>query len=185
MCMMYVLFLHSGISSTRRNRWDETPKTERGLFSPAHDEKIDSFSFFNDKLMLFFNTGETPGHSTPGHATPGWAETPRTDRTGAETPGATPTPGSKRRSRWDETPASQMGGTTPMIGTSGVTPAGAAAMQMQTPTPGQMAMTPEQMQAYRWEREIDERNRYLSDEELDSLFPKEGYKVLFIFLFSH
>ncbi|KAM7436382.1 Splicing factor3B subunit 1 [Porites harrisoni] len=140
-----------GISSTRRNRWDETPKTERG---------------------------ETPGHSTPGHATPGWAETPRTDRTGAETPGATPTPGSKRRSRWDETPASQMGGTTPMIGTSGVTPAGAAAMQMQTPTPGQMAMTPEQMQAYRWEREIDERNRYLSDEELDSLFPKEGYKIL-------
>ncbi|XP_073236837.1 splicing factor 3B subunit 1-like isoform X1 [Porites lutea] len=140
-----------GISSTRRNRWDETPKTERG---------------------------ETPGHTTPGHATPGWAETPRTDRTGAETPGATPTPGSKRRSRWDETPASQMGGTTPMIGTSGVTPAGAAAMQMQTPTPGQMAMTPEQMQAYRWEREIDERNRYLSDEELDSLFPKEGYKIL-------
>ncbi|KAK2561380.1 Splicing factor 3B subunit 1 [Acropora cervicornis] len=135
-----------GISSTRRNRWDETPKTERG--------------------------------ETPGHATPGWAETPRTDRTGAETPGATPTPGSKRRSRWDETPASQMGGTTPMIGTSGVTPAGAAAMQMQTPTPGQMAMTPEQMQAYRWEREIDERNRYLSDDELDSLFPKEGYKIL-------
>ncbi|XP_078378682.1 splicing factor 3B subunit 1-like isoform X2 [Oculina patagonica] len=135
-----------GISSTRRNRWDETPKTERG--------------------------------ETPGHATPGWAETPRTDRTGAETPGATPTPGSKRRSRWDETPASQMGGTTPMIGTSGVTPAGPAAMQMQTPTPGQMAMTPEQMQAYRWEREIDERNRYLSDDELDSFFPKEGYKIL-------
>lgn len=51
--MMYFLFLHSGISSTRRNRWDETPKTERGLFSPAHHEKIDSFSFFNDKLMLF------------------------------------------------------------------------------------------------------------------------------------
>jgi len=92
------------VSSARRNRWDETPKTERG--------------------------------ETPGHATPGWAETPRTDRTGAETPGATPTPASKRRSRWDETPASQMGGTTPMVGSSGVTPAGAAAMQMQTPTPG-------------------------------------------------
>ena len=38
-------------------------------------------------------------------------------------------------------------------------------------------MTPEQMQAYRWEREIDERNRPLSDQELDALFPKEGYKV--------
>lgn len=68
-----------------------------------------------------------------------------------------------------------------MMGTSGVTPAGAAAMQMQTPTPGQLAMTPEQMQAYRWEREIDERNRYLSDYELDGLFPKEGYKVWVLF----
>ena len=123
--------------------------------------------------------GETPGHQTPGFGTPGWSETPRTDRMGSETPGATPTPGSKRRSRWDETPASQRGvANTPVVGTSGVTPAGTAAMQMQTPTPGQLvSMTPEQMQAYRWEREIDERNRPLSDEELDTMFPKEGYKV--------
>lgn len=145
-----------------------------GLSCSESLPKFTKSNFFK-KLFFFFAEGETPGHATPG-----WAETPRTDRTGAETPGATPTPGSKRRSRWDETPASQMGGTTPMIGTSGVTPAGAAAMQMQTPTPGQMAMTPEQMQAYRWEREIDERNRYLSDDELDSLFPKEGYKVFFV-----
>ena len=41
-----------------------------------------------------------------------------------------------------------------------------------------MSMTPEQMQAYRWEREIDERNRPLSDEELDTMFPKDGYKVV-------
>lgn len=39
-----------------------------------------------------------------------------------------------------------------------------------------MSMTPEQLQAWRWEREIDERNRPLSDEELDAMFP-EGYKV--------
>jgi len=38
-------------------------------------------------------------------------------------------------------------------------------------------MTPEQLQAYRWEREIDERNRPLSDDELDAMFPA-GYKVL-------
>ena len=37
-------------------------------------------------------------------------------------------------------------------------------------------MTPEQMQAFRWEREIDERNRPLMDEELDAMFPP-GYKV--------
>jgi len=38
-------------------------------------------------------------------------------------------------------------------------------------------MTPEQLQAYRWEREIDERNRPLTDDELEALFPS-GYKIL-------
>ena len=40
-----------------------------------------------------------------------------------------------------------------------------------------MSMTPEQLQAYRWEREIDERNRPLTDDELEALFPA-GYKIL-------
>lgn len=51
-------------------------------------------------------------------------------------------------------------------------------MAMATPTPGHVAaMTPEQLQAYRWEKEIDERNRPYTDDELDSMFPA-GYKVL-------
>ncbi|XP_049823802.1 splicing factor 3B subunit 1 isoform X2 [Aethina tumida] len=149
--------------STRRNRWDETPKTER----------------------------ETPGHNS------GWAETPRTDRTGADLIQETPTPGaSKRRSRWDETPSATPsasmtpgamtpqtphgtpGHTTPMLTPGGSTPVGVKAMSMATPTPGHLAsMTPEQLQAYRWEKEIDERNRPYSDEELDAMFPP-GYKVL-------
>lgn len=140
-------------SSIRRNRWDETPKTERG---------------------------ETPGHAS------GWAETPRADR-GGDLIQDTPTPSaSKRRSRWDETPAA--GSATPAtpslapamtpVTPSGATPIGTKAMAMATPTPGHLIpMTPEQMQAYRWEREIDERNRPMSDDELDSLFPP-GYKVL-------
>ncbi|KAL1137623.1 hypothetical protein AAG570_009319, partial [Ranatra chinensis] len=144
-------------TQSRRNRWDETPKTER----------------------------ETPGHS-------GWAETPRTDR-GADLIQDTPTPSaSKRRSRWDETPTAGGGATpaggmtpstpatavaTPLMAPS-VTPTGQKAMTMATPTPGHlMTMTPEQLQAYRWEREIDERNRPLTDEELDSMFPP-GYKIL-------
>ncbi|XP_039862801.1 splicing factor 3B subunit 1 isoform X1 [Simochromis diagramma] len=132
---------HGGATgSVRKNRWDETPKTER----------------------------ETPGHGS------GWAETPRTDR-GEESVGETPTPGaSKRKSRWDETPASQMGSSTPLF-TPGKTPIGTPAMELQTPTTAHM--TPEQLQAWRWEREIDERNRPLTDEELDAMFP-EGYKVL-------
>ncbi|KAI0986899.1 hypothetical protein GJ496_008233 [Pomphorhynchus laevis] len=158
--------------SQRRNRWDETPKTER----------------------------ETPMHS-------GWAETPRTDRTTDDvviksTPkhviqGAASV--SKRRSRWDETPGSvSVSGTpfTPTVGTPGSstpsvgsnftpnaagllapTPMGTAARILSTPTPGQLVMTPEQMQAYRWEKEIDERNRPMTNDELDMLFPP-GYKVL-------
>ena len=51
-------------------------------------------------------------------------------------------------------------------------------MGLATPSAGQLgSMTPEQMQAWRWEKELDERNRPLSDEELDALFPQEGYKV--------
>ncbi|KAG5851662.1 hypothetical protein ANANG_G00054000 [Anguilla anguilla] len=111
----------------------------------------------------------------PGHGS-GWAETPRTDR-GDESVGETPPGASKRKSRWDETPASQMGSSTPLL-TPGKTPIGTPAMNMATPTPGHlMSMTPEQLQAWRWEREIDERNRPLTDEELDAMFP-EGYKVL-------
>ncbi|GIY82436.1 splicing factor 3B subunit 1 [Caerostris darwini] len=149
---------HKATPSARRNRWDETPKTDR----------------------------ETPAHGS------GWAETPRTDRTGTDLIQETPTPSaSKRRSRWDETPSSQIGNQTPQtpsmmtpmtpmtpITPSGVTPTGTKAMGMATPTPGHlMAMTPEQIQAYRWEREIDERNRPLTDDELEAMFPP-GYKAL-------
>ncbi|XP_001602756.1 splicing factor 3B subunit 1 isoform X1 [Nasonia vitripennis] len=147
------------VVSSRRNRWDETPKTER----------------------------ETPGHGS------GWAETPRTDRVAGDLIQETPTPSaSKRRSRWDETPTQTPGSMTPqtpatplttphqtsILTPSGTTPIGSKAMGMATPTPGHlMSMTPEQLQAYRWEREIDERNRPLSDDELDAMFPP-GYKVL-------
>ncbi|BFY96994.1 hypothetical protein BsWGS_00033 [Bradybaena similaris] len=163
---------HKATPSARKNRWDETPKTER----------------------------ETPGHGS------GWAETPKTDR-GGDLIESTPTPSaSKRRSRWDETPATtpsamtpsmtpgQMtpgatpggmtpqgltpGGATPSMTPSGITPTGVKAMGMATPTPGHLLhMTPEQRQAWSWQKEIDERNRPLSDDDLESMFPP-GYKVL-------
>lgn len=63
------------------------------------------------------------------------------------------------------------------LGPGAATPLGAKAMTMATPLTTNLLMTPEQMQAYRWEKEIDERNRPFSDEELDNLFP-EGYKIL-------
>ncbi|KAH8323535.1 hypothetical protein KR067_013215, partial [Drosophila pandora] len=159
--------------SARRNRWDETPKTER----------------------------ETPGHSgwaeTPKPDRTG-------SGAGSESISIESTPGaSKRRSRWDETPSNATpaitptnanamtpsltpsmtphatpGHATPMLTPGGSTPVGVKAMAMATPTPGALAaMTPEQLQAYRWEKEIDERNRPYTDEELDQIFPP-GYKIL-------
>ncbi|XP_055329437.1 splicing factor 3B subunit 1-like isoform X2 [Paramacrobiotus metropolitanus] len=118
----------------------------------------------------------TSGAETPAAA--GWAETPRADRTpggGQETPSV-----SKRKSRWDETPQATPSAMTPMMtpNMTMATPFGVKAMGMATPTPGHlMNMTPEQIQAFRFEKEMDDRNRYLTDEELDALFPP-GYKVL-------
>ncbi|XP_031624430.1 splicing factor 3B subunit 1 isoform X1 [Contarinia nasturtii] len=147
--------------SARRNRWDETPRTER----------------------------ETPGHNS------GWMETPKADR--AEERIIEAASASKRRSRWDETPtatpsmtpsiglatpsmtpSATPGHATPLLTPGGSTPIGLKAALLATPTPGALAaMTPEQLQAYRWEKEIDERNRPFTDEELDVMFPP-GYKVL-------
>lgn len=95
--------------------------------------KHNSICVFSSKLFVFVFV-DTPGHGS------GWAETPRTDR-GGDSIGETPTPGaSKRKSRWDETPASQMGGSTPVL-TPGKTPIGTPAMNMATPTPGMLVPT--------------------------------------------
>lgn len=146
------------VSSSRRNRWDETPR---------------------------ITASETPGHLS------GWAETPRVDRgPGDNFPSATP---SRRKSRWDETPSVDAAATpvfisgatpsmtpmmTPMMTPGGATPIGIKAMGLATPAPHQIKlMTPEQLQTNRWEKEMDDRNRPFSDEELDAMFP-EGYKIV-------
>ncbi|XP_040997990.1 splicing factor 3B subunit 1-like [Juglans microcarpa x Juglans regia] len=143
----------------RRNRWDETPTPGRlADATPAG--------------------GVTPG-ATPAGMT--WDATPKISGL------ATPTP-KRQRSRWDETPAT-MGSATPMAGatpaaaasfTPGITPVGG--VELATPTPGAInlrgAITPEQYNLLRWEKDIEERNRPLTDEELDAMFPQEGYKIL-------
>jgi splicing factor 3B subunit 1 len=83
------------------------------------------------------------------------------------------TPSGKKKSRWDETPS---GAVTPVIT---ATPIGKMAMGLVTPTAAQMAaMTPEQVHKFRLRQELDERNRPMTDEELDTLFPVEGYQIL-------
>ncbi|GLT26082.1 hypothetical protein SLA2020_011690 [Shorea laevis] len=146
-------------SVARRNRWDETPTPGRLADSDATPAG-----------------GVTPG-ATPAGVT--WDATPK----GL----VTPTP-KRQRSRWDETPAT-MGSATPMAGatpaaafTPGVTPVGG--IDLATPTPSAIQLqqagllTPEQRNLLRWEKDIEERNRPLTDEELDAMFPQEGYKIL-------
>ena len=152
--------------------WAETPKTDRGgdliedTPTPATSKRRsrwDETPGAQTPTMTpsAMTPSMTPGGATPGSMTPSGGHTP-----GGSTPSGF-TPGGSTPSGF--TP----GGFTP----SGVTPTGAKAMAMATPTPGHlMSMTPEQLQAYTWQREIDERNRPLSDEELDSMFPA-GYKV--------
>ncbi|RWR75897.1 splicing factor 3B subunit 1 [Cinnamomum micranthum f. kanehirae] len=147
-------------SLSRRNRWDETPTPGRLADSDATPAA----------------GGATPG-ATPAGMT--WDATPKLAGL------ATPTP-KRQRSRWDETPAT-MGSATPLPGatpasafTPGVTPVGG--VDLATPTPGAInlrgAITPEQYNLLRWERDIEERNRPLTDDELDAMFPQEGYKIL-------
>jgi splicing factor 3B subunit 1 len=47
-----------------------------------------------------------------------------------------------------------------------------------TPAVNMTPMTPEMANHMRWQGEMDARNRPLTDEELDAMFPKEGYKIL-------
>ncbi|CAD6240563.1 unnamed protein product [Miscanthus lutarioriparius] len=147
--------------SVRRNRWDETPTPGRMADADATPAA----------------GGATPG-ATPSGA---WDATPKLPG------GVTPTPGKKQRSRWDETPAGMgsatpggLGGAaTPAGYTPGPTPFGAE--DLATPTPSQIARGPMTLDLYnqsRWQQDIQERNRPLTDEELDAMFPQEGYKIL-------
>ena len=49
---------------------------------------------------------------------------------------------------------------------------------METPMTGQIPMTPEMMNEMRYQKDVDERNRPWTDEDLDALFPPEGYEIL-------
>ncbi|XP_060086188.1 splicing factor 3B subunit 1-like isoform X2 [Ylistrum balloti] len=171
---------HQATPSSRKNRWDETPRTERE--TPGHGSgwaETPKTDRGGDLIQDTPTPGaskrrsrwdETPGATPAGNMTPG-NMTPSMTPAGQTPGGSTPvafTPGGG-------TP----GGSTPSGFTpTGKTPTGQKAMAMATPTPGHlMSMTPEQLQAYTWQKEIDERNRPLSDDELDTMFP-QGYKVL-------
>ena len=155
--------------------WAETPKVERldddtvviakqaQLNASAKQAKLDAATAASKKRSRWDETpmgSQTPSQMTPSQFTPNAASL-----TPSHMSSATPTSTVNNYGGVDMTPSMS-------------TPAGIKAMNMQTPAPhAHIPMTPEQMQAQRWEREIDERNRPFGDEELDQLFPA-GYKIL-------
>ncbi|KAJ3213835.1 Splicing factor 3B subunit 1 [Dinochytrium kinnereticum] len=154
----------------RKRRWDQTAENMEEAAKPKKSEWDEDEDEGGKKKAEVAPTptkkrnrwDETPVAPGPmGGSVPSWDATPKG--------GVSQTP---KKSRWDETPV----GFNPF----GATPVGTAGMNIATPVPGQggVPATPEAMNAIRWEKEIDARNRPFSDEELDSILPSEGYKIL-------
>jgi len=166
----------------RKGRWDEPSSSDSKKVKTSEWDEPES------KSKSRLDSQETPKSSKDNSKKNRWSETPVSDRSHEssrwdDTPGRSgsssssgskiseseSTPSKKGKSRWDETP---------VVGSGGATPFGNSLLGAATPTPSQLrSMTPEHIHALRWEREMDERNRPLSDEELDSMLP-EGYKIL-------
>ncbi|CAO3668318.1 unnamed protein product [Umbelopsis ramanniana] len=154
----------------KKRRWD--------IATPAHEPSSSSDWSSDDGASAKGRWDETPRTSASGESdvdmTPKrrnrWDETPVASSQGGSAWDATPKASGGKRSRWDETP----------VGVNGVASTPVASSAMFTPTPSQLQvpMTPEAMNHVRWERELDVRNRPLSDEELDAMFPTAGYKIL-------
>ena len=134
----------------------------------------------------------------PAAAAPPTRRRNRWDATPADVASQGGATGRRQRSRWDETPANvgAVDATPTHFGAGGETP---LMVGSETPGPGQLTgmmtpdahalaaavaasgaapMTPEQYNALRWEREVEERNKPLSDEDLDAMLPSDGYKLL-------
>ncbi|KAH7616313.1 hypothetical protein Ndes2526B_g08409 [Nannochloris sp. 'desiccata'] len=148
-------------ATPQASRWDATPAYGAGAGGAAEGQQIGS------------RWDATPVHE------------------GSAVTGTAPA----KRSRWDATPAAM--GATPAYGSAGAfgaTPAYGGATPvggfgMDTPMYGgsagvtaaqQVQMTPEVYQAMKIQREIEYRNRPLTDAELDAMLPgpADGYKIL-------
>lgn len=183
-------------AAKRKRRWDAKPDDSAAGPAPAAPRVSEWES--DDSAA----TGARWDDATPRGPSK-WDETPKhtsqweTMESGTNAGDAKATP-RRSRSRWDETPMIRAsgdpsatpawtGGETPVIHAGGetpktvpglATPSAAQIAAHQAMLQGNVPMTPEQYQQMRWQREIEERNRPQTDEELDELLPSEGYKIL-------
>lgn len=171
----------------RRRRWDdeagETPLLAGNFESTPNlmGRGGTDFTNSNNVIVATSRWDVTPSAAGAGgikSSRSRWDETPieSKSRWDSETPKAADagtvldTIG-RKRSRWDETP---VGSTRTVESTPGATPVG---NMIGVTTPSYQGV-PELTQQMRWEAEIDERNKPLSDSELDSILPSSGYRIL-------
>ena len=86
----------------------------------------------------------------------------------------------KKRSRWDETPLVSSGGLTSSTSSSSSTSNEVGATPMLSSVLGG-SMTSSSLvlqQQNRYDSEIEERNRPITDSELDAILPKKGFKIV-------
>ncbi|KAJ3189687.1 Splicing factor 3B subunit 1 [Irineochytrium annulatum] len=157
-------------SKGKKRRWDAMDA--KGTPAPTSDLAAAAASL---KKSEWEDESETASKAPGARKRNRWDETPASESSSASAWDATPrsnatVPGTPKKSRWDETPVN--------YNPFGATPVGPAGMGLATPMAMNVPMTPEAVNAVRWEKEIDQRNRPMSDEELDSILPTQGYKVV-------
>ncbi|KAI9224066.1 splicing factor 3B subunit 1 [Blastocladiella britannica] len=149
--------------SPRRRRWDQTP------VAVSEWDKDDS-TVTASAAVGASRWDETPKagvESTPARKRSRWDETPvaaprsRWDETPRVMDGGAEATPARKRSRWDETPVGPSGG-------------GAVAA---TPTMGGVPMTPVAL-APDAVTAMDMRNQWMTDDELNSVLPPTGFKIL-------
>lgn len=160
-----------------RNRWDETP-APGGEAAAAPSSRWDV-----QQTPIGPSVGAADTAIVSSKKRSRWDETPVVSSSGGGSGSA-----------FQSTPAvaaSALG----IASTPAATPVGNIALGMATPAAGMFAgagggvsagagvgasvqMTPEIAQQMRWEAEVDERNLPMTDEELDSVLPASGYRIL-------
>ncbi|KAJ3116545.1 Splicing factor 3B subunit 1 [Physocladia obscura] len=154
----------------KRRRWDQ-----QATAIPTPDPSIAESSSSNPPSDWESDDNKS---ATTTRKKKRWDETPvNTTNNNAAAWDATPKPSSAaKKSRWDETPVNVAGAQQQLFA---ATPIGSMGMGMMTPVGAmQIPMTPEASNAARWEKELMARNKPMSDDELDSILPSKGYKIL-------
>jgi splicing factor 3B subunit 1 len=186
-----------GLKKGKRRRWDQPAASSESSWEEAETPVHPSLSGSDTPAgaggwSAADSDSAAASSSAPKKRRNRWDETPTTadatprasrwdDATPASSSSSSAATPSRKRSRWDETPVAAGAGlasATPAA-YGAETPMGLAGMA--TPSGAALSaepMTPEVMQRIRWEREIEERNRPLSDAELDAMFPETGYRIL-------